>query len=261
MYRTIAVPLDTSHFAERALVPGAELARAEDAELLLVTVSALEETAAYLQRTIETMVPRPSARLRLERDGSPAEVIARLAETPDTLVCMASHGRGWPAQLMFGSVATEVLGRVTAPLLLVGPRAGPNGTIAGGNLVVPLDGSQLADQAIPGALAFAKSFDMRLFLVTVHSPSTALATAASDTYEAVMVERVAADLQYDEVEWEVLHGHPAAAVTEFAGRLPAALISMTSHGRTGLRAALGSVATRVVHTAPCPVLLHLPHPS
>ena len=260
MYRTIAVPLDTSSFAETALAPAVELARAEDATLVLMSVSDLEETEAYVRRAAAELDDDLTIAPGIEDHEEPADAIARLAGTPDTLVCMATHGRSWPTQLMFGSVATEVLRRVGEPLLLVGPRYLAQAPIVGGDLVLPLDGSELAEQAIPSALAFGKAFGMRIWVVAVLDPASPGPAGSSDTMEAAMVERAAQDLwhQHDRVEWEVLHGHPAAAIADFAGRVPASLIAMTTHGRTGLRKVAGSVATRLVHFAPCPVLLHRP---
>lgn len=58
---------------------------------------------------------------------------------------------------------------------------------------------------------------------------------------------------------EVLHGTPSRSITGFAERLPAALIAMATHGRSGIaRITMGSVATDVVRHAPCPVLITRP---
>jgi nucleotide-binding universal stress UspA family protein len=52
---------------------------------------------------------------------------------------------------------------------------------------------------------------------------------------------------------------PAAALVAEEARVPATLVAMATHGRTGLgRVALGSVATRVVHDSRCPVLVIRP---
>jgi nucleotide-binding universal stress UspA family protein len=60
--------------------------------------------------------------------------------------------------------------------------------------------------------------------------------------------------------WDVLHQRDAAAaLTTFASGLPASLVAMTTHGRTGLRrVTLGSVAARVVHDVTSPVLILRP---
>jgi universal stress protein A len=56
-------------------------------------------------------------------------------------------------------------------------------------------------------------------------------------------------------EVEVVTGHPADAIVRVAQERGADLIVMGTHGRTGLQhVLLGSVAEKVVRTAPCPVL-------
>jgi len=54
--------------------------------------------------------------------------------------------------------------------------------------------------------------------------------------------------------------HVEGAILEAARTLPADLIVMGSHGRSGVsRLVLGSVAERVVRSAPCPVMVVPPH--
>jgi nucleotide-binding universal stress UspA family protein len=60
-----------------------------------------------------------------------------------------------------------------------------------------------------------------------------------------------------EVKWEILDqmGDPADVIVEVAAKLPADLIVMVSHGRRGLaRLVEGSIAEKVLRSAPCPVL-------
>jgi|HubBroStandDraft_1064217.scaffolds.fasta_scaffold00582_22 universal stress protein A len=60
-----------------------------------------------------------------------------------------------------------------------------------------------------------------------------------------------------EVKWEILDqmGDPADVIVEVAAKLPADLIVMVTHGRRGLaRLVEGSIAEKVLRSAPCPVL-------
>ena len=64
------------------------------------------------------------------------------------------------------------------------------------------------------------------------------------------------DDAYADLNIEVCVGGPGHEIVAFAERLPADLIVMPSHGRTGIqRILIGSVAERVVRLAPCPVLI------
>jgi nucleotide-binding universal stress UspA family protein len=87
---------------------------------------------------------------------------------------------------------------------------------------------------------------------------------AGDVVESSTVHRVADDLSRSsglEVDWEVLHGDDAAhAIVERAIQMHTSIIAMATHGRTGwARIAAGSVATSVVHSSPCPVMLVRPN--
>ncbi len=58
------------------------------------------------------------------------------------------------------------------------------------------------------------------------------------------------------MELEAVFGNPGQEIVQFAKRIQAGLIVISTHGRTGLRhLAMGSVAERVVRLAPCPVLV------
>jgi nucleotide-binding universal stress UspA family protein len=60
-----------------------------------------------------------------------------------------------------------------------------------------------------------------------------------------------------DLKWEILDemGQPAEVIAETATKLPADLIVMVTHGRRGLaRLVEGSVAEKVLRSAPCPVL-------
>ena len=137
-------------------------------------------------------------------------------------------------------------------------------------ILVPLDGSKLAEQAIPYATELCKgAITVTLFQV-VHLP---LPLAAPDVSMAVpmpskeellqeartYLEGIAAKLRtegvnvkVDAVERDVV----ADAVVDYATEHDISLIVMTTHGRSGLsRLVFGSVAESIVRHAPCPVLL------
>ena len=99
-------------------------------------------------------------------------------------------------------------------------------------VVVPLDGTVFTERAIRPACSIASRLGRARVL---------LVSCAPDDIEAARTK--------------VLHGGPGRTIPRFAERLPAALIALGAHGRSGLsRIAFGSVATEVVRHAPCPVL-------
>ena len=116
-------------------------------------------------------------------------------------------------------------------------------------ILVPLDGSPLAEQAIPRAVALAKGTRAHVEVLMVHegwSDSRYIDNVAADIRDAAALQATGT----------IVHGSPAEAIVARARETGADLIVMTSHGRTGIsRLWLGSVADHVVRAATVPVLV------
>ena len=130
-------------------------------------------------------------------------------------------------------------------------------------IVVPIDFSEEADQALATAIGIAATPEqIRAVhvapLISVFEPGVVY--AASDDLRRenllqVILHRYA-DPQFKSVGFEVLFGDPGHEIVDFAKHIDAGLIVMPSHGRTGReRILLGSVAERVIRLANCPVLV------
>lgn len=147
------------------------------------------------------------------------------------------------------------------------------------HILVPLDGSELAETALAHAEGLARKLGSRLLLVRVDNlPATLIGEVApmegplppeliEDAIEAETEEskdyltKTAQRLKDDgmAVEWEVVEGDPAHAIVETAHQRGADLIAMATHGHSGLRRlVLGSVADSVVRGSHLPVLLVRP---
>jgi nucleotide-binding universal stress UspA family protein len=132
-------------------------------------------------------------------------------------------------------------------------------------IVVPLDGSSLAEGALATAVDLCRRMRSTLVLVRVHQPPEMAITRAYEwdretrrreqEYLETIVGRLRARFDV-EAQSAVLDGHAADAVADTAEARPTSLIVMTSHGRTGFnRAWIGSVADAIVRRASTPVLL------
>ncbi|MCS7166712.1 MAG: universal stress protein [Gemmatales bacterium] len=128
----------------------------------------------------------------------------------------------------------------------------------------PTDFSEPAKAAWQTACALARFYGARLVALHVVFPLTAAYTEVIPT-EAIE-QQIASGRQALEqlepteaglaVEKRLETGDPVEMILRVAGELPADLIVMGSHGRTGLaRLLMGSVAEQVVRKAPCPVLV------
>jgi nucleotide-binding universal stress UspA family protein len=135
-------------------------------------------------------------------------------------------------------------------------------------ILVPLDGSVLAEAALQPASDLARDYQAKLVLIraaAAHTLPLADATAAQ-------VDAVCAAEEYlagtrarltraglADVEAAVWYGPPAEAIVEAAHYRAADLVVMSSHGRTGLgRLVLGSVAETVLRSTETPILLVRP---
>lgn len=140
-------------------------------------------------------------------------------------------------------------------------------------ILVPLDGSSRAEQALPVAARLCRALSGRLVVAQVlpypamvigtigsYVPANVYQQLADDQQKMAQtyLRQVAQRLQAEglPVEVQIQEGEPATSLLRIASELPATLVVMTTHGRTGLaRFALGSVADRMVRGGEAPVLL------
>ncbi len=133
-------------------------------------------------------------------------------------------------------------------------------------ILVPTDFSDTSDAALAYATSLATAFSASLHLVHVFEDPFTSGSLASEVYAPIPPDvrtQVLADLQgrldarlpAGGGTTEILTGTTAKAVTDYAREKQMDLIVMGTHGRGGMaHLLLGSVAERVVRTAPCPVM-------
>lgn len=213
--------------------------------------------------------------------GRPEHHIETGAKQHDSdLIVMTPHRRAGFEAVLHPSVTERMFSSAPAPLLIVPERAAPyarSGLLAEPDsaVVMPLDGSDLAERAMPFAAALAQMYGRRLQLVRV-VPTPHDATAYSEAYEhpdsraqtlMQQARRYMTSLQTGikratslPVDVEVTIGEPAAEIVDIAEESPTDLIVMSTHGHGTLgRLLLGSVATEVMWRSTVPVLIVPPH--
>lgn len=137
------------------------------------------------------------------------------------------------------------------------------------NILVPLDGSDFGEFALPGALAFARAFGGRIHLVHVEEPAPLVAgrleePPAVEWADAYVedVQRRLAEVDDVDVVPRVLVGEVAEELFRRAKQVDAELVVMTTHGRGRFsRFWLGSVADALLRHGPCPLLVVRPEPE
>jgi nucleotide-binding universal stress UspA family protein len=293
MYRSILIPLDGSPFGEYALPYALDIARRTGAQLHLAHVSTVppaevgdvvdNELRTYEQAYLEGVVARlqphcanPITTVQLE--GPIASALHDYAvELKADLVVMTTHGRGPVSRFWLGSVADALVRQLPMPVLLVRPHepmpdyAHPP-TI--NHILIPLDGSVLAEQIMSYALEMGQLMEAEYTLLQVipFMPpiyGTELYGAGWDeelqeqlrTSAQNYLDNIAAPLRAESlrVKTAVMHGIVADAILEYAQAQNVQAIALATHGRTGVRRwLLGGVADKVVRGAQMPVLLYRP---
>jgi len=303
--RSILVPLDGSTFGEHALPLAAALARRAGATLHLVHVHQAEVPVAvegfavldtedlhvrqdelsYLADASRRVAEKDPVALKtalLEGDGDVVEGLKSYVKRESIdLVVMSTHARGALGRFWLGSVADDLAHELDRPLLLVRPHEGKPDLRRDFNLhsiLVPLDGTMLAEQALEPAVELGKLFDAELDLVRVNLPPVMPSYLPEGMVTAPLPEPMLDLQKREEEEAKSYLGGVAARVTAGGARVrthvirqesPAAgilteakadhadLIAMETHGRRGFaRLFVGSVADEVLRGGAAPVLLH-----
>lgn len=294
MYRTVLVPLDGSPLAESAVAHATLLAHKSAMRLILLRVVPVpaipnaeafedqtetrEEATAYLAG-LAARLTKNGSQLQVETavvDGDAAATLLEQARARQAdLLVMATHGRSGIGRWLYGSVADDVLRHATIPVFLV-PATGQHTWPAdrAPRVLIPLDGSELAQEAINPASELATSVGADLVLLRVVEVPTYPMGPFGESY-AYTAYDPAGDLieakQYLEGVAQTLRGrgHTVTLVTEigFPSQEIAAVaqhqhvdvVAMATHGRSGLaRLVLGSVATGTLQRAHVPLLLVRP---
>jgi nucleotide-binding universal stress UspA family protein len=278
MTLTVLVPLDGSPLAERALPFAAGLVSRVRGDLVLVHVRPQRRTGAPLGYDLSNVVDRlcdagviAGGRSYLAPPDEVADVLrSAVNETAADLIVMSTHGRGGLQRSIVGSVADQLVRRAEVPVLLIPPNCEatwPDRSVA--QILVPLDGSRLAETALYSAASLAERLGAELLLVQTVSPvlharhrDNRLILSCADfieiedawRYLSTVADRLRTAGR--QVCVRVLVGAAADAIASAARDGDVDLIAMTTHGRGGFgRLLLGSVADGVLRRSGVPVLL------
>jgi len=295
VFTRLLVPLDGSTTAEQILPYARVFARTLK---LPVEILAVVDVAGFLTsveqaRKLDNLiqdatregekylegVAKRFAGSRVKRtveQGKAADaIIEKAAADKTTLIAMTTHGRSGINRWLLGSVAEKVLRATINPLLLV--RASPEGKADGEatlkSIVVPLDGSELADNVLPLVTQIAKKLRLEIFLFRAYGNPYSPFISGGGHY-AVNVDELLADIRdearkyleekiaqlrkhgVEEISYLLQEGDAADEIVSVANNTPESMIAMCSHGRSGAkRWVMGSVAETVVRHSNSPVLV------
>ncbi|MGH2542832.1 MAG: universal stress protein [Ardenticatenaceae bacterium] len=190
MFKHLLVPLDGSSLAECVIPHAAGIARLFGSRLTLLhileqskspgsplAIDPLDwelrraESASYLSELCRRLEAAGIAAEERVEEGSPSRGILEFARTQDVdLILLSSHGRSGLTAWNVSSVVQKVLQRATTSTMIVRafqPMLDERHGIPYRTLLVPLDGSQRAENALPLAASLARHFDSRLLLAHI----------------------------------------------------------------------------------------------
>jgi len=296
MYTKLLVPLDGSAFSE-SILPYArslaktlklpvELFQAIDPEIItalsdpgrgryadVVAADLSRDSLQYLEIVAGSFPEPSSVDCRVEIGDAPSAIVERAETHTGTLIAMSTHGRSGLKRWLMGSVADKVLQATKNHLLLVRP-ADPlerTGLKTLKTILVPLDGSELAERVLPHVSDMAKKLNIEVVLVRVYAVWEAL--RPSEEYNIDMAslrDRLKAEAErylgekvaqlkaegLDRVRSSLLEGDPAGQIIYLAQETPDNIVATCTHGRSGMsRWVLGSITEKVVRHSGDPVLV------
>ena len=298
MYTKILVPLDGSAVAEQVLPYVRTLAGGLKipVELMgVVDVAQLDshiaaEKGRYLDTLIEDSVrcsreylegvaqtfPGANVSFAVEKGGAAEVIIAKAGADNETLITMATHGRSGINRWLLGSVAEKILRGSANPLLLV--RAKAEAKAAGGatlkSIVVPLDGSELAESVLPAVVEIATKLNIEIVLFRAFNVPYSVFGGVREHIAIVdellggikaeardYLEKKTEELkkQGAKVSYVLEQGTSADQIISLGRKTPDNLIAMCTHGWSGVKGwVLGSITETVVRHSGDPVLVIRP---
>jgi nucleotide-binding universal stress UspA family protein len=235
-----------------------------------------------------------SVRLRIDEPGveitcdahegnAVSRIIDEAAKSPNSLIAMSTRGRSGTTRLLMGSVTDKVLHSTKNPMLIVRGRqeGDPEPDTNLETIIVPVDGSSLAERVIPHVTALAKGLDLKVTFIRVaataeelsavtgyerlegvvglHFPSSEEMAKEAETQASGYLQKLEATMREQgvaSVDHRIIHGAAAHEIVDLAQETPDNLVAMTTHGRSGpARWVMGSVTDRVVRHSGDPVLV------
>ncbi|HXV84752.1 MAG TPA: universal stress protein [Candidatus Binatia bacterium] len=289
MYTRMLVPLDGSETAEKVLPYARSLAGSLKIPIELLAVieisryvsveknryldtfidAGIRRNQEYLQRIAKTF-PGSAVDYTVE-GGVPEEVIIAKAADKGTLITMATHGRSGVNRWLLGSITEKILRGSHNHLLVVRAneeaKAVDKTTLY--SVMVPLDGSEQAETALPIATELAKAMNLQVVVLRAYSvnipysgdylPEVGELEAQSQKEAISYLDSKVRQLKSEglvHVFPLASEGEPAETIIEWARGSPNSLIAMCTHGRSGVkRWALGSITEKVVRHSDSPVLV------
>jgi nucleotide-binding universal stress UspA family protein len=295
MFKHILVPLDGSKLAESALPAAASLASKTKAVVTLFHVieqkapaevhrerhlTQADEADAYLEEIAQKYFEKDASVDHHVHSTEVKDVATSIAEHAEELksdlIVMCAHGRGGMRDVLFGSIAQQVIARGGTPVLLLRPSSTSTPEAFDiRRIMLPLDSESAHDESFPYAVELARAYEAGIIMLTViptYSTLTGEEAATSSLLPGTTTalldiqEQAAHDhLQTHvdelkksgiEVFAETARGEPVSMIVSEAERLGGDLVLLATHRKAGMDAFWArSVAPNIARRVKLPLLL------
>jgi nucleotide-binding universal stress UspA family protein len=293
MFKRLLGPLDGSKLSEASLSIAAYLAQTLGASVVLLHIIERDapkeihsdrhlreagQAKEYLEEVAGRAFPPGVAVEAHVHAVGVKDVAQSIADHADELepdlIVICTHGSGGARGWIFGSIAQQVVSIWTTPVLLIPPRCCRE-NFRFNQILVPLDGLVEHEAGLPVAAELARTLKAKLhLLMVIHKPGTlggeraAVRQMLPGTMSALLeleeqqgreyLRNCLGDLLEQDlnVEAQVKRGEPVATITQAAKSLPADLIVLGTHGKTGSDAFWsGSATPKIASRSQIPLLL------
>jgi nucleotide-binding universal stress UspA family protein len=272
--KTLHLPVDLLHILEPERVEAVSAQVARNAHTVEAELRKVNEQ--YLAGVARSFAESVTIHATVEVGNPPEVIVDRGAVQKGILIAMSTHGRSGFRRWYLGSVTEKVLRASNDPLLIVhGKQSESIHEASLKAILVPLDGSPLAERVLPHAAAIARDLQLKVVLVRVYSLAALTYTENSidegspidvagltDTLNSEVqryLEVKVSQLQDEGVKnitREMFAGDAAEKIVDLTHQVPDSLVAMCTHGRSGIkRWVLGSITDRVVRHSGNPVLV------
>jgi nucleotide-binding universal stress UspA family protein len=295
MFNHIIIPLDGSALAETVLPTAVYLAAALNSKVTLLHIIEKDaspvihgdrhltsplEARSYLEDVARHHFPQATHVgfhvHEAETRNVAAGILAHQAELEPDLIIICTHGRGGLRQIMFGSIAQQVVEAGRTPVLIIRPQAVtplPDGRIQ--TLLVAADNDPQHSQGLLTTLEFGQSIKARVHVIGVVPTMSTLSGKHATTGKFLpattyhVLEMAEKELEIflrqkiqhfrkigADVSLKIDRGDPASAIVQTAEAVKADIIILGTHGKAGTKAFWsGSMAAKVIKQTLRPLLL------
>jgi nucleotide-binding universal stress UspA family protein len=295
VYKRILVPLDGSNLAETVLPFAVYLAERFQATLILFHVvekdspneihgqhhlREVAEARAYLHEVAGQLSATGVSIIQdvheVQETGVAQTIRDHVEELQIDMIVLCAHGNGGLRDMIYGSIAQQVIRQVSVPVLFIRPK---NITDPGMHpirqILLPLDGSKAHEVAIPVAVYLAAKYEAKIQLLTVVptadtlsvkeavksrvSPRATMLTLDITAQQAeAYLDKKSQELstQGVSVSGAVLRGNIVSRLIEIISAESIDLVVMATHGHSAIDARWeGSLTPRFLPVTPVPVIL------